>query len=279
MISIASNIPALRSVNTLNASTRALYSTFEKLATGRRINRTSDDPAGMLVSDHLRTRQVEIEQQLKSMEQESARLSARDGAYDAVGEMMLDLEGLVVTAASTATMTDGEREAIQMEIDSIVKGIDYAATTSRFNGDLVLEGVSSRTLGDISIEVDDGQGGTTTRTFSLSDLATGGSLALGKGDMTFAQSVAKAASEEVSSMRGAIGNRMKDLDSRARTLTAEMEGVAHARSQILDADFAAETANLVRNQVLQQAALYTTQMAMNHNAGIALSLLGGAKNV
>ncbi|MCC6678765.1 MAG: hypothetical protein IT436_16660 [Phycisphaerales bacterium] len=278
MISIASNITALRSVNTLNSSTRALYATFEKLATGRRINRASDDPSGLMASDHLRARQAQIEQQIKAMEIESTRLTARDGAYDAVGEMMLDLEGLVVSAASTATMTDGEREAMQIEIDSIVKGVDYAAATTRFGGDLVLEGVSSRTLGEITLLVDDGQGGQVSRSFSLADLATGGELALKSGDMTFAQSVAKAATGEVASMRGAIGNRMKDLDSQARTLTSELEGVVKARSQILDADFAAETANLVRNQVLQQAALYTTQMALTQNAGIAMSLLSGAKN-
>lgn len=278
MISIATNLPALRGINTLNLSTRQLYSTFEKLATGRRINRAADDPSGLAAADQLRAREAQIEQQLKAMEMESARLAARDGAYDAVGEMMLDLEGLVVTAANSAALSDGEREAMQIEIDSIIKSIDYVAASSRFKGDLVLEGVSSHSLGQITLLVDDGSGGQVSKTYSLADLATGGELDIRSGDLDRAQSVVRAATGSISSTRGAIGNRMKDLESQARTLAAEREGVADARSKILDADFALETANLVRNQVLQQAALFTTQLALEQNASVALSLLTGAKH-
>lgn len=276
LISIATNLPGLRSVNALNQSTRALYSTFEKLATGRRINRASDDPSGMISAEHLRARQAEIEEQLKSMEMESSRLASRDGAYSAVGDLMLDLEEAVVSAASTGTMTEEERAQHQRDIDSIIQSIDFVAATSRSGGDLLLQGLSSESLGRMTLRVPDGSGGHTTKTYSLADLKTGGELDLSSGKLEFAQSIAHASGLSVSQSRAAIGNRMNDLDSQARTLTAELEGVVDSRSRIVDADFAAETANLVRNQVLQAAALYTAQMAIQQNAGVALALLGGA---
>lgn len=274
MISIMTNTAAMTGLKTLNLTNLDLFKSLERLSTGRRINRGADDPSGLIAAERFNAEQVTIEKQLQMMERESAYLAAKDGAHEAISDKMVELDGLVVQAANSAGLTEGERGAIQMEIDSIVKSIDFAADTTYFNGEKLLEGVSSRTLGRASVTIPGEGGASETISYSLADIMSGGQLDLKSGRLEFTQAAVKAAGSSVSFTRGAIGTRMTDIDSESRELQVRLEGVAASKSSIMDTDFARETANLVRTQVLQQAALYTTQMAIGQNANIALALLG-----
>lgn len=274
MISINTNIAAMSGMTSIARSGRAMAVAMERLATGRRINHGSDDPSGLIVGENLAAEQRMIEKKIERFELETHRLAAADGARSVVSELLTDLNALVVTAANRAGLSDGELEALQIEADSIIQTIDSLSDTSTFNGQRLLEGTRSDTLGRVTRNVENPDGTVRAREYALADLLGGRGLDLITGDLELAQEVVKGAVGSNTGARSAVGNRMNDIQSQIAELQIRFENVSAAKSLIMDADFAVETANLIRARVLEQAAIFTTRIAMEHNAKTALSLLG-----
>lgn len=253
-LSLNTNISVLSGLGAMHRNQNAMSTSMLRLITGSRINRAADDPAGMIAGEHFAVEAKKLGEMIKGLEFETTRLAASEGAHSAVGDMLIDLEGVLVAAANTGASTPEEREAYQMEADSIIDAIDYIAQTTRFNGRQVLEGYTSSNIGVL-------------------EFRSGGEFNLIDGDREGGQSAIDEALSWSRGVRGGIGLRMKQIDSEYDRLKVELEGVLDARSKIMDTDYASEVSELVRSQALRAAAQFTVQFSMQQRAETVLGLL------
>ena len=169
----------------MHASQEALDTALERLATGSRINRASDNPAGAVAVQKFDAQLITIEKQISSAERANITLAARDGGMSVVSDLLVDLKAVVVLAGNSDVMSDAELEALQIEADSIVSAIDFLSNTSTYNGVQILSGYASRSLGGVSKEVLQTDDTTLTERYSIADIA-GGALNLSDGDLELA---------------------------------------------------------------------------------------------
>ncbi|MGD9690742.1 MAG: flagellin [Phycisphaerales bacterium] len=274
MVSPVLGAAELVSRHALARSTRAVETSLERLATGKRINRASDDPAGSVAVTNLKGDERELQGRIEALLQEDAYLGARDGAQSVLSDLLIELQGLVVTGANRDALSDAERRGLQIEVDSILQTIDHLSNTSRFKSEQILQGFSTSSLGRGTLTREAGDGEPETIAFSLADLARGGKLNLIDGDTEAAQRAVTSAAGTISGSRAAIGARGQAVDAEIRAARKQLEETSKARSQIEDTDYARETAELVRNQVLQSAALFATELASEQLRTLMEGLLG-----
>lgn len=278
MISIGTNLARMIAGRSLQRSQHELTQSMERLATGKRINRASDDPAGLIAVNEFAQDQARLNKKVERLEIEDKRLGAIEGAQSVVGDLLLELSSVVVSSANTAGTSKGEREAMQIEAESVLKTIDYLADTTVFNGDHVLDGQRAGSMGLVTRDEKQPDGTSKQVTYSLADIASG-KLNLVDGDHELAQQVVDQAVAEIAANRGGIGIRSNEIQSEIRVAMTEFENVTAARSLIEDTDYAAETARMVRAQVLQQAGIYTAQLADHMNSDAALMLLSAIRSI
>ncbi len=224
----------------------------ERLATGKRINRAADDPAGLVAADALTEQIRKIEKKLGALDQEEARLGATEGSLSVVADLLVELNGLVVSAASKGGTSPDELESLQTQADEILKAMDLVANTALFKGEKLFDSLFTTSLGRTDVPGDGDQ------TFSavLASLRSGGVLNLIDGDLEGAQASVEAAIDSVSTWRGAIGARISNgIQPLRNEMLAELENAAAARSDIVDADIAVEMSNLIRGRILEQASI------------------------
>ncbi|MFO0859405.1 MAG: flagellin [Phycisphaerales bacterium] len=247
---------------------KAVEQSMERLATGKRINRASDDPAGSMAVDSFNADLASLNKKLDSNRMAQKYAAARDGGNAAIGDLLLELRGHVVTAANSGATSDTERRSIQDQVDSVIDAIDFVSNTYTFNGQRVFNNALASTLGASSrtVEQTDPNDPTTrvsvVQQLSLVSLKSGGGLNLVNGDLAKAQEVIDGAIGQNSAERAAVGSKTKELESGERLLMEQIESVSGAKSQIEDTDYAKEVSSLVRGQVLQQAAAFMMQTAM-----------------
>jgi flagellin len=271
MLSARTNISESVALAAMARNQRQMNRSMERLATGLRINRASDDPSGLQVSERLKSDEIEIRSKIDGLDRESAMLGAREGAHSVIRDLVIDLKGLVVQGANRGGLGQGEADALQGEVSSILLTIDHLANTTRFGGEQIMSGVRASSMGRITRTVTLPDGTTEQRSYSLADLA--GSLNLRDGDAEIASDVVDAAVSQMATEAGAMGAREQSLESEKRTLLTRLENTAAARSAITDTDFAQETSNLVRAQVLQQASQFMALFARQQNADMVLNLI------
>lgn len=275
-ISINNDSRMLTSNSAIARATSIIQRSMERLATGQRINRASDDPAGTIAIEEFKGRIKDFNEEFKALELEQRSLAARDGAMSVLGDMFVELQSLVVASANTGGMSKDELEAVQAQVDGIIDGVDYLTQTAEFRGQQLLANFSSGNLGQITRPTEGGDEATGTQTFSLASLRKGGTLNLVSGDREAAQNMADSLVKWASGQRGAIGRYSKTLDSKENTLRVELENVTQAKSFIGDTDYTSETSELVRGQLLQQMSMTTRQIAIESQQETVLSLLKGA---
>lgn len=285
---------ALRSIAASRDATRLVNTSLERLATGKQINRASDDPAGMIAAENLRVQERQLTGKIESAKQTQMYLGAKEGAMSVLSDQLLELENIVLAAASPAGLTREEKQALQDQASAILDSIDFISNTSRYKSEQLLTGFNRTTLGRTEDDLARGQppdpgsnpggnpGGTPGEEeespfLSIASLGAGGKLNLIDGNLEKAQEVVKLARETTTGYRAAIGNQAKSIDSDLDVWLRELEGVSGARSQIEDTDYAKETANLVRGQLLQDAALFSAQMSSDLLRSAVGSLLNGAR--
>lgn len=149
MSRINSNLAALRAVHQLGRNQNDLGVRLQRLATGLRINRGADDPAGLIASERLRSEMRGIHQAIENSARASNVVLTAEGSLQEVSSLLLDLQALVVQAANDAGMTHDEIQANQLQIDSILESIDRIANTTTFAGRKLLDGSMGYTLSTV----------------------------------------------------------------------------------------------------------------------------------
>ncbi|MCX4187369.1 flagellin [Methylophaga sp. OBS4] len=273
---INSNIASLNAQSNLNKSQSSLSTSLQRLSSGLRINSAKDDAAGLFFAGQL-TRDIRGSNQ--AVRNAGDGISLGQTAEGALGQVANNLQRIREIAVQASNDTVGDASGLQLEVDQLTQEISRIVATTNFNGTDLLSGggtvnfhvgASGAANNQIQVTLDD----ITSINAFAADLTATGTIDV---TTTAAASAALASLssdlDDVSSARatyGAVQNRFEAVIS---NLQNSVENLTAARSRIEDADFAAETANLTRAQILQQAGVSILAQA-NTLPQAALSLLG-----
>ena len=271
MSSILNNVSALGASRQLGITGKGLNSTIERLTTGRRINRASDDAAGLGISNKLGA-DIRIANQGKRNANDAVSyLQVADGVLDEVTNLLTRASELA-QQAKTGTISDSNRVNIDSEFQNIIKTIGDIGTNTKFNGAAVF------TTAAVSISV----GGYTNVSVTVGDLGAGASKALGltagtddlktSGGAGSAATLIDAAITSVSATRASLGANMQQLTAVSNSLGIASENFTAAQSQIMDANIADEVVNLTKFQILNQSGTSALSKA-NQSSQQILALL------
>ena len=283
-ITIGSNISSLQAQRRLGNATDQLSKTFEKLSSGQRINRASDDAAGLAIADSLRAQQRVATVAIRNANDGISTIGIADSALSQIGNVLSRLAELSEQSANGVFSTT-QRSALSNEFTALGSEIERIANTTEFNGVKLLSGGSTLTLqvgfdsrANSQIAFSGVQGtlaslglaasGSSALTFSLNgiDIATGQSASRATLDAV------NSAISTLASTRGSLGAVESRLNVAINNLTVASENFAAAESRIRDVDVASEAAELTRLNILQQAAASVLGQA-NQQPSLALSLL------
>jgi flagellin len=269
---INTNIASVNAQRNLTNSTEALSRSLERLSSGLRITRASDDAAGLAISERLRAEVRSLEQASRNALDGISLLQVAEGALNEVSGILVRMRELAIQSAN-GTLGTAERATVDQEFQDLIAEIDRVAAVTEFNGTLLLDGTAP------TVDFQVGTGSTANDVISVTGVdATSTGLAITGLDLTTAANAStangavEAAIDALSGLRGGFGTAQNRLESTIRSIAVAVENTAAAESRIRDVDVASETARLTRAQVLQQAGISVLAQA-NVSAQNALVLL------
>lgn len=168
MSRINSNVPALVALSHLSRSQAGLQTTLERLSSGLRINRGADDPAGLIVSENLRSEIAGIHQAVSNSQRAANIVATAEGALNEAAALLNDVQNLIVESANRGAVSDEEIRANQLQVDSAIESITRIANSTTFAGRRLLDGsldyVASgvRTSAIANLRINNASFGTTT---------------------------------------------------------------------------------------------------------------------
>lgn len=159
MARINSNIAAITAQRQLSGSYRTLNGTLSRLSTGLRITRGKDDPAGLIISERLRSEIGAVNQAIRNTQRASNIIATTEGALDEVANLLRDIQALVVESANEGALSEEEVAANQLQIDSAIESITRISNSTTFGGkqllngslDYITSGVSGGQLASVKI--------------------------------------------------------------------------------------------------------------------------------
>jgi len=140
MTRINTNVSSMIAQNVLGRNNKSLGVALERLSTGLRINRGKDDPAGLIASEALRSEKAGLNAAIGNADRSEQVVNIAEGGLQEVSSLLVELQGLVTTSANTAGLSQEEKEANQLQIDSILQTIDRVSGATEFQGSKLLNG-------------------------------------------------------------------------------------------------------------------------------------------
>jgi flagellin len=271
---INTNIASLTAQRHLFAATEALNKNFRRLATGERIAVAGDDAAGLAISERLRARIRSTDMATRNAQDGLSVLQSAEGSLAEIGNTLTRMRELAVQA-SNGVYNPSDIAALDAEFQALAEEVDRIANSTSYNGMNLLNG----TISSISLQVGIDSGASDTLAITLTT-ATRASLGLGStaiGSVSTARAAITAVDGAITTLtgsRGRMGASYARLETVIANLQQQSENMAAAESRIRDVDVAAETAELTKNSILQQAAVSVLAQA-NIQPQVALSLLQG----
>jgi flagellin len=273
-LTVNTNLSAMSAANSLNTTQGNLSNTLSRISTGLRVTKAADDAAGSAVATNLSTQARSGKQAIRNSNDGVSVIQTAEAATKEVINILDRMRELAVQSSSE-TLANGERDYINDEFDQLSNEIERIAQATEFNdiklanGDhdalTVQVGVTSGTESEIDITL--GNISTTGLNVETTDV-----------DLTLASSAQTAidtidtAIDSVNSIRASYGATQNRLDSAMSNMSTYVESLTGAASQIMDADYAHETAEMTRLQVMQQAGVAALGQAKGMNQSV-LSLL------
>ena len=256
MLSINTNIGALNSSQSSYAVNKSMEASMERLSSGKRINSGADDAAGLFITKRMAGEIQGLNQAVRNAADAQAYLATTEGAMEEVHTILLRMRELSVQA-SNGTYTAQDRVALAAEVSDLQTEINRIATDTTFNNIGVLSGAAST---GITFQI--GADNTQTMTVSIPRITISAAginistaqLTTAAGAMAYIATLDNAISL-VSTQRGSYAAAMNRLDHAISNMQNVATNLSMAKGRIEDADFAAETSNLSRVQVLQQASM------------------------
>jgi flagellin len=274
-LTVNTNLSAQSAANNLNRTQGQLSLTLSRVSSGLRVTKAADDAAGSAVAMNLKT---EARSGRQAMRNANDGISVIQTAESATKEVLniLDRMRELAVQSSSETLEDGERAYIDEEFHQLSDEVERIAQSSEFN-DLQLSDGSNTEL-EVQVGVDASSNSRVT--ISLGNLTTS-NLTVQTTDIDLTQAstaqtsitTIDSAIDSVNSIRATYGSVQNRLDSSVRNMTTYVEALSAAASQIIDADYAHETAEMTRLQVMQQAGVAALGQARGINQSV-VSLLG-----
>jgi len=286
-LTINTNVASMTAQRYLNSNSNALQSTMEKLSSGYRINRAGDDAAGLQLSENLRAQIRGSQKALANTQDGINVLNMADGALQTVTDNLQRVRELAVQA-SNDTYNTSQRSAMQVEMTQLLADIDRIAAATKFDGvdmlsssspaNFILQIGANNVAGVDTIDVASAMGDSTATTLGIASWdgttdTMNTPMDSGANARAFLSEVDTAITA-VNTKRGTLGAFVNRLQGTANNLSLGVENLSASESRIRNVDVAAESANLTKNQILQQAS--TTILAQaNQTPQLALQLLKG----
>ena len=257
---INTNIASLTAQRNLGASQSTIETSMQRLSSGLRVNVSKDDAAGMAIADRMNTQVKGMNVAMRNANDAVSLAQTAEGAIGKVADMLQRMRELSVQAAN-ATNTSGDRDNLNQEFQEMAKEIDRTLTNTKFNGLAILGANAGSNDYQVGAYSDEQVRVTTTNlatNAAIIALTTStGSASTISGANAQAATTAMTAIDNaltlVNQQRAIYGAVQNRFDAIISVLQVNAENTAAARGRIMDADFAVETANLARAQILQQA--------------------------
>ena len=288
------NVPAIVTQSALFRVNRDLSKSLEKMSTGLRINRASDDAAGLGVSENLRTQVRGTDQAIRNAQDGIAAVSIAEGAANEISEILQRMRELAIQSAND-TLTSVERGYTNAEYRQLITEIDRIAEVTNYNGMKLISCTGASANERFGIGGVGGSGSTlwidanssygvdsitvTIDTLTSAQLGTGGNTIAStyltsQSVAAEAISVLDVAIDSVNTMRSNMGAFINRVEHAINNLLVSNTNQQSAESTIRDVDFAQETTRFTRNQILTQSATAMLSQA-NMIPQSTLQLLGG----
>jgi flagellin len=271
---VNTNLSSINAQRNLASISDSLAGNFRRLSTGLRINSAADDAAGLAISERLRAQIRSLDQASRNANDGISLVQTAEGSLNEVSSILTRLRELAVQSAN-GSVSGQDKDTLNEEFTSLVAEVNRIGRSSEFSGINLLDGSASAvtfqvgtgtTAGIDTISVTLSAALSTTLGLSTLDIGS-------TGDISLAISNIDAAINSVSGLRGSLGAVQNRLDSTISNLGVAGENLSAAESRIRDVDIAYETAQLSRNQILQEASIAVLTQA-NALPKAALRLLG-----
>lgn len=273
MATINTNLISLNAQRNLSTTQSALATSIQRLSSGLRVNSAKDDAAGLAIAERMNAQVRGMNVAIRNANDGISLAQTAEGALGKVSDMLQRMRELAVQSAN-ATNTTTDRASLDEEFSQLQSEIDRVLQGTKFNDTALFTGSASMTF-----HVGAGTSGQDTIAISGQQLANGTGATSGTltsssasdvvlatvtdnsdiaADATAATNAIKDIDEamtKINSRRAAYGAVQNRFETAIGTLQVNVENLAAARGRIMDTDFAAETANLSRAQVLQQAGM------------------------
>ncbi len=250
---INTNLPSLNAQRNLGTSQMAVSTAMQRLSSGLRVNSAKDDAAGLAIAERMNTQVRGMNVAMRNANDAISLSQTAEGALGKIGDMLQRMRELAVQSAN-ATNSAADRTSLNAEYAQLGAEIGRTLTSTKFNGIAILAiGAGAQTF-----QVGANSGDTVTLTTNdmstnaTVTAATAGSVTTVAGANTALIDI-DAALNTLNSERALYGAGQNRFEAVIANLQVASENQSAARSRIMDADYAAETANLSRAQILQQA--------------------------
>jgi flagellin len=268
-LTVNTNITAMRSYHNLNATQNNFSNSINRISTGLRVVSAADDAAGLGVATNLRAQSDSLEQAMRNANDGVSIIQTAEGAANEVTNILNRMRELSIQSSSE-TLADPERAYINDEFDQLNQEIDRISAVTEFNGVSLSNGSTTTLSAQIGID---------NNSFSRIDISLGDlrSTVLGISTATNLASTTAARSAidaidsailAVSGYRSNLGAVQNRLDSSLSNSATYMESLASATSQIMDVDFAKESTEMTKQQIMQQAGVAALAQAKNINQAV-----------
>jgi flagellin len=269
---INTNTASLNSQRNLSSSQASLTNSLQRLSSGLRINSAKDDAAGLSIATKMDTQVRGMSQAIRNANDGISLAQTADGALATATEAMQRMRELAVQGANGTNAT-ADSANLKKEFDALGLEVERLAKSTQFNGTDILSAAAA----DVTIQV--GANNAQTIDIKKSNLeAIAGVIKAGDLSTATGASAAlttlDAALGSVTSLRADLGATQNRLSYSISNLQSSVENQSAAKSRIMDADFAAETASMTRGQILQQAGTAMLAQANSLPNGV-LALLRG----
>lgn len=274
---INTNVQSIAAQNALSRTKTRLDSNLRKLSSGERITRAADDAAGLAISENLKAQIRSIRQAKRNADDGISMVQTAEGGLSEISNIIIRLRELAVQAASD-TVGNTERGFSDIEFQQLKEEVQRISSASEFNGRRLLDGSSG--LVEIQVGARNNPLQDRIRYDGTQVIATLDALGLTAESVASKQGAQVALSRlddalvQVNGVRANLGAIQNRLTSVINNLGITEENFSEANSRIRDVDVASETADMTKNQILNQAGISVLSQA-NQTPNFALKLLNG----
>jgi flagellin len=267
---------SLNAQNSLSRTNSSLQTAMERLSSGLRVNSAKDDAAGLAIANRMTSQIRGMTVAQRNANDGISLAQVAEGSMQTITDTLQRMRDLSVQAANDGAVSDGDKDKLNAEFLQLSEEITRIIDNTDFNGKKVLKGSIAGAL----FQVGYGTSANNQISVTISNLsgasgvasAIAASIGGTSGDALAAIDAIDAAIEKIDSMRSDLGAVQNRFSATIDNLANAIENQSAARSRIMDADFAQETANLSRAQILQQAGTAMLSQA-NQAPQSVLSLL------